>query len=65
MVVPPWVNLDDLRTLSGVTLPEKFFHSSNMRTFPKYVNNGENEISYGYSLECANLTVFGRLLDRV
>ncbi|WP_329092227.1 MULTISPECIES: hypothetical protein [unclassified Streptosporangium] len=65
VIVPPWVRLDDIRTVSGVTLPEKFFHSSNMRTFPKSVNTGENEIPYGYSLECVGLTVFGHLLDRI
>ncbi|MEV4378564.1 hypothetical protein [Streptosporangium sp. NPDC049644] len=65
VIVSPWVGLDELRAISGVTFPGKFFHSSNMRTFPRRLNHGEDEIPYGYSLECVDLTVFSRLLDQL
>ncbi|GAA4586221.1 hypothetical protein GCM10023194_31870 [Planotetraspora phitsanulokensis] len=64
VIVPPWSEVDELRTISGVNVRGDFFHSSNLRAFPRRMHEGNREIPYGYSLVCADVSAFGRVLDR-
>ncbi|GAA4557729.1 hypothetical protein GCM10023193_10340 [Planotetraspora kaengkrachanensis] len=64
VIVPPWSEVDELRAIHGVSFRGGFFHSSNLRTFPRRVNDGIGEIPYGYSMVCADAGAFSRLLDR-
>lgn len=63
VVAPPWTPLDDIRSLPGVTVPVGYYHNTDMRTFPRHVHGGRGEIPYGYSIVCADLSSFARLLD--
>ncbi|WP_344858587.1 hypothetical protein [Planomonospora alba] len=65
VIVPPWSELDGLCAVPGVNFRGGFFHSSNMRTFPRHVHGGREEIPYGYSMECADQTAFSRLLVQI
>ncbi|MBB5074806.1 hypothetical protein HNR40_000252 [Nonomuraea endophytica] len=65
VIVAPWSPVDELCGVPGVTFKGGYHHSSNMRTFPKRLNGGRDEIHYGYSVECADQTSFARLLDTI
>ncbi|GII31906.1 hypothetical protein [Planotetraspora mira] len=64
VIVPPWSEVDELRTIPGVSSRGDFFHSSNLRTFPRRIHDGKSEIPYGYSMVCADVGAYGRVLDQ-
>lgn len=56
----------DLRRLHGVLgleIPDARCHSAGMSRFPRKINDGKGPSTYGYSIVCADLSSFGRLLD--
>ncbi|MBT2232674.1 hypothetical protein [Nonomuraea sp. NEAU-A123] len=65
VMVHPETDLTRLFDLAGATIPADFRHGTNLRRFPKRLHTGKRPITYGYSIECDDSGVFGRLLDRL
>lgn len=64
IIVAPWTSLDALRKIDGLDTPEadRWYHSSNLRCFPRHHHRGKNQIPYGYSITCRSEDSFARLL---
>lgn len=67
VVVPPWVKPSDVASISGASSIEagRFYHSSNMRTFPRHEHRGKNQIPYGYSVVCDTADSLAAVLDLI
>ncbi|MBB3725929.1 hypothetical protein [Nonomuraea dietziae] len=65
VMVHPQTDLAPLLAVPGLLVSSGIRHGSNMRRFPKRSHTGAKPITYGYSVECADLGAFGRLLDRL
>lgn len=64
IIVAPWTDLKKLCAIEGLDVPsaERWYHSSNLRSFPRHHHRGKNQIPYGYSIICKSEDSFKRLL---
>ncbi len=64
IIAAPWTDLTTLRSIEGLEVPdtERWYHSSNLRCFPRHHHRGKNQIPYGYSITCTSEGSFARLL---
>ncbi len=51
--------------LPGMQVGDDYYHSSNMRHFPKRMHTGENPIPYGWGLTFTSITALAACLDRM
>ena len=51
--------------LPGMQVGDDYYHSSNMRHFPKRMHRGENLIPYGWGLTFTSVTALTACLDRM
>ena len=51
--------------LPGMQVGDDYYHSSNMRHFPKRMHRGENLIPHGWGLTFASVTALAACLDRM
>lgn len=67
LIVPPWSNLQHLARIDGLEVPEasRYYHSSNLRVFPRHEHRGKNQIPYGYSIVCRTNGSLTRLLEAI
>lgn len=65
VMVHPETTLPSLSAVEGLVVSSGLRHGSNMRRFPKRMHTGKAPITYGYSVEYADLGAFGRLLHRL
>ncbi|MEV6864873.1 hypothetical protein AB0M44_28185 [Streptosporangium subroseum] len=65
VAVHPETDLVPLCKVPGLAVEPRLRHGSNLRRFPKRLNTGIEPITYGYSVECADLSAFGRLLHEL
>ncbi|GGK63491.1 hypothetical protein Sme01_05690 [Sphaerisporangium melleum] len=63
--VSPESDLGSLRGIPGLTIPADVQHHSGMTRFPRRINRGKTPTAYGYLIRCADLSAYGRLLDRL
>lgn len=55
--------LQEIEAIQGLSVKSGLLHHSNLRKFPKRLNRGVEEIAFGRSVECADITAFDRLLQ--
>ncbi|MGA5757782.1 hypothetical protein [Nonomuraea bangladeshensis] len=58
----PAEKLEAIEAGQGLSLSPDLSHNSNLRRFPKRLNNGKAEIGFARSVVCADITAFDRLL---
>ncbi|MEV4009824.1 hypothetical protein AB0J35_04940 [Nonomuraea angiospora] len=59
----PFGKLEAIEAAQGLSISSDFCHNSNLRRFPKRLNNGKAEIPFARSVECADITAFDRPLQ--
>ncbi|MEV0592994.1 hypothetical protein [Nonomuraea cavernae] len=59
----PSGTLEAIEATQGLSVSPDLSHNSNLRRFPKRLNNGKAEISFARSVACADITAFDRLLQ--
>ncbi|MES2631848.1 MAG: DUF2002 family protein [Pseudomonadota bacterium] len=66
LVAHPGSTVPDLRgKVKGLTVATDYYHSSNMKLFPKRRNTGKNEIGYGWGLTFETEDALIQFLDEV
>ncbi|MEZ0077462.1 HEPN domain-containing protein [Planotetraspora sp. GP83] len=67
VIVPPWSDLEMWASDTELSVPVagRYFHSTNLRVFPRRRNRGEAEIHHGYSIVCRTEEAFQRLMKQV
>lgn len=64
LIVHPEASIDKLATsIDGLLVSGDWYHSSNMRMFPKRLNRGKKETHYGRGLTFESYSALGAVLD--
>ncbi|MEU1390666.1 MULTISPECIES: hypothetical protein [unclassified Nonomuraea] len=64
VMIHPETDVIPLHAVHGLTVRSDLRHGSNMRRFPKRLHTGTKPIPYARLIQCADLSAFGRLLQR-
>jgi putative restriction endonuclease len=66
LIIHPGLPVGDLTEgLEGISVREGYYHSSNMRKFPKRIHTGATPVSYGWGLTFATESSVQQLLARM
>jgi putative restriction endonuclease len=66
LVAHPASTVSELRgSIEGLTVATDYFHSSNLKLFPKRKNNGKSEIEYGWGLTFDSEVALTHFLDAI
>lgn len=65
VVMPPTFPTDPFAGIDGLDVVPEYFHSSNMRAFPRHMHRGVNPIPYGRAVRVSGESALGRLLTKL
>lgn len=65
VVVPPTFPTEPIAGIDGLDVVPGYFHSSNMRAFPRHMHRGVNPIPYGRAVRVSGESALGRLLTKL
>ena len=65
VVVPPTFPTEPVAGIDGLDVVPGYFHSSNMRAFPRHMHRGVNPIPYGRAVRVSGESALGRLLTKL